>query len=77
MSLFFTKRFHEYKNKNQTNHFLRSFYVQNIAAFVFCLLNFIFFVGFHSICVFVRAKSFCEKNKLVWDCPDNLILLYY
>ena len=77
--LFFMKRFRAYKNANQTNHSLRSFYMQKIVSFVvFCLFSFILLLGFDLICVFVCAKSFRKKKKkLVWGCPDNIILLYY
>ena len=76
--LFFMKRFRAYKNANQTNHSLRSFYMQKIVSFVFCLFSFILLLGFDLICVFVCAKSFRKKKKkLVWGFPDNIILLYY
>ena len=78
-SFFFAKIFRAYKNENQTNHSVRSFYVaflKIVAFFIFCSLNFILLVGFGLICVFVRAKSF-RKKKLVWGCPNYLILLYY
>ena len=43
--------------------------------FFVCLVLFCCWV---LICVFVCAKSFRKKkNKLVWGCPDNTILLYY
>ena len=49
--------------------------MRKIVAFVvFCLLNFVFLVGFCLRRVFVRAKSF-RKKKLSLNCPDNLI--YY
>ena len=78
-SFFFAKIFRAYKNENQTNHSVKSFYVaflKIVAFFIFCSLNFIFLVGFGLICVFVRTKSF-RKKKLVCGCPDYLILLYY
>ena len=62
--LFFMKRFRAYKNANQTNHSLRSFYMQKIVSFVvFCLFSFILLLGFDLICVFVCAKSFRKKKK--------------
>ena len=62
--LFFMKRFRAYKNANQTNHSLRSFYMQKIVSFVvFCLFSFILLLVFYLICVFVFAKSFLKKKK--------------
>ena len=35
-------------------------------------------VDFGLVCVFVCANSFDKKNKkLLWNCPDNFIILYY
>ena len=61
--LFFMKRFRAYKNANQTNHSLRSFYMQKIVSFVFCLFSFILLLGFDLICVFLCANYFSKKKK--------------
>ena len=66
-------------SKYKTNYFLplRSFCVceKMLPTLVFCLYNFVLLVSFCFWHVFVHAKSFHKKNKLAWNCPDNLI--YY
>ena len=76
-SFFFAKIFRAYKNENQTNHSVRSFYVaflKIVAFFIFCSLNFILLVGFGLMCIFVRAKSFRKKN---WFGVVLITLFYY
>ena len=78
----FTKRFWAYKNANQpkptkTNKNERTKHNKgNSFLHAQKLLRGwkLFVLSFGA---FLRTKPSCKKNKQLWNCPNNLILLYY
>ena len=78
---FFKEKTHKnLQNAKQTTFTLLEVFasIKNVAFIVYCLLDFVSLVDFCLWHVFVHLKFFLKKNnKLAWNCPDNLIILYY
>ena len=79
---FFIKNISAIKStKCKTNdfHLLRSFCAREKLLPLFFSVCLILFCCFIFACdVFLRARNlFVKKNKQVWNCLDNLIVLYY
>ena len=77
--IFFTKRFWAYKKHQNAKQTTSPFVVREkllpLLFFVHLFFWLFLLVSFELFCIFECSTSFRKKNKLAWNCPDNLI--YY